>query len=343
MMNNIGPSAPHIHRQRSVAMVMREVCYALVPGILVAFYLFGSGVIIQCLLACLAAVGSEALILKLRKRPISFYLQDCSALLTGLLIGLTVSPLTPWWMTIMAAVFAIAVAKHLFGGLGHNLFNPAMAGYAFVLLCFPAAMTVWPDVTTPAPGLAVTIESIFLRGGPPDAVSGATPLGWLQTELAGMAMLSELQSSPLLGLFGGRGWEWLAMAWLLGGSWLLFRGIIRWPIPAAVLIGCLAPALLFHAFDPDAYASPMLHLFSGGLMLGAFFIATDPVSAATSVRGRLIYGTGIGLVVYLIRTFGNYPDGIAFGVLLMNASVPLIDHYTRPPVIGENRNGNADG
>lgn len=341
-MNNVAPSAPHIHRQRSVAMVMREVCYALLPGLLVAVYLFGSGVIMQCLLACLAAVGSEALILKLRQRPISFYLQDCSALLTGLLIGLTVSPLTPWWMTVTAAVFAIVIAKHLFGGIGHNLFNPAMAGYVFILLCFPAAMVIWPDVTLPAPGWSVTIETIFLGNSPPDAITGATPLGWLRTELTGMAMLSELQSSPLLGLFGGRGWEWLATAWLLGGSWLLFRGIIRWPIPVAVLMGCLVPALLFHAFDPDTYISPVLHLFSGGLMLGAFFIATDPVSAATSVRGRLIYGAGIGLLVYLIRTFGNYPDGVAFGVLLMNALVPWIDHYTRPRVLGESPTGNGN-
>lgn len=328
--------APHIHRQRDVAMVMREVCFALVPGIMVAVYWLGWGVLIQCLLACMAAFISEALILKLRQRPVMFFLRDGSALLTGLLIGVTLSPLTPWWITIIAAVFAMAVAKHLFGGLGHNLFNPAMAGYVFVLLCFPAAMSVWPDVTRGTPSLSQTLQTIFLPAGLPDGISGATPLSFLRMEIGNMAMLSEIHQTPLFGHIGGRGWEWLAAAWLLGGTWLLYRGIIRWPIPLAVLAGCLLPALLLHGFDPDTYLSPLFHLFAGGLMLGAFFIATDPVSAATSVRGRLIYGAGIGFIVWLIRTYGHYPDGVAFGVLCMNALVPLIDRYTRPPVIGEN-------
>lgn len=338
MSDPAGRSAPHIRRPRDVAAVMHEVSYALIPGILVAVYLFGWGVLIQCLLACAAALSSEAICLWLLRKPVTFFLQDGSAVLTGLLLGVTLSPLTPWWITVLAAIFAIVVGKHLFGGIGHNLFNPAMAGYVFVLLCFPAAMAVWPDVTGMAPSPAHTLQSIFFPGGTADGISGATPLGFLRTEVGNMAMLSEIRQAPLFGMIGGRGWEWLATAWLLGGLWLLFRGIIRWHIPAAVLLGCMAPALVFYGLDPDTYAAPLFHLFAGGLMLGAFFIATDPVSAATSIRGQLLYGAGIGGLIYFIRTFGTYPDGIAFAVLFMNALVPLIDRYTRPPVIGEKHN-----
>lgn len=330
-------SAPHIHSPRTVGAIMREVIYALLPGILVATLVFGWGVIIQCLLACAFAVGVEAMMLSLRQRPLTPFLGDYSAVVTGLLLALSLSPFTPWWATLLATAFAVAVAKHLFGGIGHNPFNPAMAGYAFVLLCYPATLSIWPDTTAAAPALGETLAAIFLGAFPTDAVSGATPLAHLRTELGRMTMISELHRDPLFGYVGARGWEWLATAWLVGGLWLLFRGIIQWRIPLAVILGFVSVSLVFHAYDTDVYASPLFHLFSGGLMLAAFFIATDPVSASTTPRGRLIYGAGIGLLVYLIRTFGGYPDGVAFAVLLMNAAVPLIDRYTRPLVVGERR------
>lgn len=337
MSNGLARSAPHIHRQRSVAAIMHEVACALIPGIIVAIVLFGWGVLIQCLLAYFSALLSEALILKLRRLPLRLYLADGSALLTALLLALTLSPLTPWWLTVSASAFAIIIVKHVFGGIGQNLFNPAMAGYVFVILCFPAAMNVWPDITTARADLPVTLNAIFTAAALPDAVSGATPLAYLRTAIDNMVMIPEIEQQPVFGLLGGRGWEWLACAWLLGGVWLWYRGIIKWRIPLSVIAGCAAASLLFYIHNPDSYASPLFHLFSGGLMLGAFFIATDPVTAASTPRGRLLYGAGIGILTYLIRTFGGYPDGMAFAVLIMNAFVPLIDQYTRPPVVGEQR------
>jgi electron transport complex protein RnfD len=336
-------ASPHIHAPVSVAAVMRDVLLGLIPGLLVHAWYFGPGIFVQCMLAAATALACEYGMLRLRGRPVRIFLYDGSALVTALLLALTLSPFTPWWATILGAAFAIVVAKHLYGGLGHNLFNPAMAGYVFVLLCFPAALTVWPQplgVAEARLGLTDTLAMIFTgapAGGTIDSLTGATPIGYLRTQLAQMAMISELRAHPLFGSVGGRGFETLAFAFLLGGAWLLYRRVIQWRIPASLIGGLFAASLLFYAIDADRYASPVFHLFSGGTMLAAFFIATDPVSAATTPRGRLIFGASIGVLAYLIRTFGGYPDGIAFAVLLMNAAAPLIDHYTRPAVLGEKR------
>ena len=329
-------SSPHLHSGLSVPALMLRVCLALVPGIVVYCSFFGWGVIIQCLLCILFALAFEYIALRLRKRPTQLFIKDGSALLTAVLFALTISPFSPWWASLLGLAFAILIAKHAYGGLGNNPFNPAMAGYVFVLLCFPAEMNQWPQVTQDIPGFKSYLGIIFDSGAVQiDALSGATALNDMKTQLNAMNMVSEIRLGDNFGQFAGRGWEWIGMAYLFGGIALLLMGCIRWHIPLAMLFSLVLASMLFNLFDSDVYPSPMFQVFSGGTLLCAFFIATDPVSAATSLRGKLVYGALIGLLVFVIRTWGSYPDGIAFAVLIANASVPLIDKFTRPPVIGE--------
>ena len=333
-------SSPHLHQARSVGQVMRQVIYALVPGILLSAWVFGSGVIVQCLLAMIFALGIEAWMLKLRDQPVSLYLADYSAVVTGLLYALALSPFTPWWINLVGIAFAIIVAKHCFGGLGQNLFNPAMAGFVFVLLCFPAELNHWPypsDVNTSA-SLLDTLKIIFI--GPAsvahfDALSGATTLAYMKSHLNAMSMVAEIRTSPLFGSFAGKGSEWIACLWLAGGIWLLFQRIIKWHMPVVFLATLFFISLMFYWYDDNVFVSPFFTLFSGGVMVAAFFIITDPVSSPTTPKGKIIFAAGIALLTYLIRTWGSYPEGVAFSVLCMNAAVPLIEHYTRPRVFGE--------
>ncbi len=328
------PSSPHLHADTSVSKVMLTVCAALLPAVAVSLMLFGWAVIVQILLASLTALAAEALMLKVRQRPLAPFLGDGSALVTAWLLALSLPAISPWWLTVLGTLFAIVVVKQLYGGLGYNVFNPAMAGYAMLLVSFPLEMTRWQVPGQPL-SLAQSLSLIF--GGPQDmdAVSGATVLDHLKTQLRlGETGIDPLMQSPLFGFFGGTGWEWINLALLAGGLFLLWRKIIGWQIPVAMLASLALCAGLFHVIDPNQYASPLFHVSSGAAILGAFFIATDPVSAATSPRGRLIYGAGIGLLVYVIRTWGGYPDGVAFAVLLMNMVAPLIDHYTKPRVFG---------
>jgi electron transport complex protein RnfD len=281
--------------------------------------------------------------LRLRGRPLRPALGDLSALVTAALLALSLPPLTLWWVTAVAAAFAIGVAKHLYGGLGYNLFNPAMAGYAVVLISFPVHMDGWlsargVESDRPAVGIAATLDYAFTgtlpEGAQIDAVTMASPLDVMQADLGRARMVSEITASPGFGGLGGLGWEWINAAFAAGGLWLLFRGVIRWHISTGFLAGLVGMALLFNLVDGDHYAPMSFHLFTGATMLGAFFIATDPVSAATSERGRLIYGAGVGVLTYVIRAWGKYPDGVAFAVLIMNMLVPVIDRYTRPRVYG---------
>ena len=334
-------SSPHIHKDTSVNKVMRQVIYALLPGIAVSTWLLGWGVIFQCLFAVMFAIAFEALMLFLRKKPLALFLYDGSAIVTALLFAVAVSPFTPWWVNLSGIGFAIIVAKHMYGGLGYNIFNPAMAGYVFVLICFPVDMTVWPVIRSVTDGGAGIIDSlvIILTGQPVatgiDSMSGATPLAYLKSQLSGMAMISEIRSSPLFGSLGGKGWEWINLAWLSGGCWLLFKRIIKWQLPVYFLASLFIISLVCYWYDSDIYLSPVFSIFTGGILLSAFFIVTDPVTASATPRGKIIYASGIGLLTYLIRTWGGYPDGIAFAVLIMNATVPLIDSLTRPDVLGE--------
>ena len=302
---------------------------------------FGWGVLFNIALACITALCCEALALKLRQRNIAATLSDKSALVTAVLLALCLPSLAPWWLPILGAAFAILLAKHLYGGLGFNPFNPAMVAYVILLISFPQQMTSWlkPDALIPTSlSLSETSSAIFSGQLPNtltwDAITQATPLDTLRTARTLDQNTLFIQQDTLFGLIGGAGWEWIAAAYFVGGLWLVIRRVISWHIPAAVLTGLLFPACLFNLINPAVFTSPTLHLFAGATMLGAFFIATDPVTAATSNKGRLVFGFGIGIITYIIRTWGGYPDGFAFAVLLMNLCVPIIDRYTKPRVFG---------
>ena len=337
-------TSPHITGTGSVPAVMREVLYALIPGAAVFCWFFGWGVLVNLALAAGTSVAAEAAMLRLRGRPVATTLRDNSALLTGVLLALCLPPLVPWWIPVIGALFAIVVAKQLYGGLGYNPFNPAMVGYVVLLISFPFELTLWPVPNAMAgngPGLLDTLRmnlaGILPDGTAIDALTMATPMDTIKTGLGLNQTLSEIMSGPAFGAYSGTGWEWINLLFLLGGLWLMWRNIIQWQIPAAMLVSLFVFALLFYLSNPDVYSSPVFHLLSGATMLGAFFIATDPVSACTTTRGRLLYGAGIGFFVYIIRTWGGYPDGVAFAVLLMNMAAPTIDYYTQPRVFGHRR------
>lgn len=332
-------SSPHTHGTNQTGQVMLTVILATVPGLLVTTALFGFGTLINVLLASAVAVSSEALILSLRKRPVAFFLRDNTALLTGILLGLALPPFTPWWVTVVASSFAIVFAKQLYGGIGNNPFNPAMVGYALVLVSFPVQMTTnWPvslqmDATATA-GIGDALSAIF-AGSNVDAFTGATPLDAYKHLIDKGTSDEVLAQSTFNGLLNG-GWEWVNLAYLIGGLVLIWRRIITWHIPVS-MIGALALCSLLFGWDEDMYTPLSLHMFSGATMLGAFFIATDPVSASTTPRGRLFYGAGIGVLLYVIRTWGSYPDAVAFAVLLMNFAAPFIDAYTQPRTYGHSK------
>jgi Na+-translocating ferredoxin:NAD+ oxidoreductase subunit D len=334
-------SSPHTGRPNRVDKVMLQVVMALVPGTLALIFYFGWGVVINLILALIAALASEALVMKLRKRPVLPPLLDLSATVTALLFAIAIPPLLPWWLVVLGMVFAIIMVKQMFGGLGYNPFNPAMAAYVLLLISYPVDMTNWLP-----PGLlaehslslgqilAAKFAGVLPHGLNMDAITMATPLDEMRTKLDLDQMISEIRQSPLWGDFGGKGWEWVGNWFLMGGIWMVYKRTITWQIPLAFLTGLVGMAALFWMFDPESYPFPLFHVFSGGAILGAFFIATDPVTACTTRAGQLIYGSAIGVLVYIIRTWGGYPDAVAFAVLLMNMAAPTIDYYTRPRVYG---------
>jgi len=338
--------APHVVAPSSVGRLMRQVLYTLIPTVVLHVVFFGPGLLIQIVLGVVTALAAEAAALRLRGKPLPPFLLDGSAIITAVLLALCLPPLAPWWLVVSGVAFAILLAKHLFGGLGANPFNPAMVGYAVLLVSFPARMLQWlpPNVAGLEPAslsFADTLTTIF-TGMPParftwDAITSPTPLDALRTDLALGMTMGEAHANAMFSTFGGKGWEWINLATLAGGGWLLALRIIRWQIPVAMLTALFVCASIMSAADPGGYAGPLFHLTSGASMLGAFFIATDPVSAATSDRGKLIYGAGIGVLTYVIRTWGGYPDGVAFAVLIMNLTVPLIDRYTIPRIYGHAR------
>ena len=234
-------------------------------------------------------------------------------------------------------LFAIVVAKHLYGGLGQNPFNPAMIAFAVCIVSFPALMSQWPPVDLKA-GFADQLALILGSAPRIDTMSGATPLDALKTALKlgeGSVSVAKIVADPrTYGHLAGHGWEWVAVAYLLGGLWLWQRKVISWHAPLSFIGGIALMAAALWLWNPGQFASPLFHLFSGGTMLGAFFIVTDPVSGCTTPKGKLIFGFAAGVLAYLIRVFGGYPDGVAFAVLLLNICVPLIDLYTQPPIFG---------
>lgn len=334
------PPAPYLFQPRTVRGVMGWVLVALLPAAAMQCYYFGPGLIVQFMLAAISALAAEALALALRRKPVMPSLTDNSALVTAALLALSMPPLAPWWLITSAAAFAMLLGKQVFGGLGMNPFNPAMLGYAVLLVSFPKHMTTWlPAAADVSLSFTQTCTAIFTGQLPDvlnvDVLSGASPLAAIKSGLSLRQTMDEIFTQPVFGSWGGRGWEWVSFGALVGGSLLLSLRIIRWHIPVSMLLGLAVTAVLFHQLDPGRHADMMFHLLSGATMLGAFFIATDPVTAATSPKGRLIYGAGIGVLTYVIRDFGDYHDGLAFAVLLMNLAVPLIDKFTIPRIYGE--------
>jgi electron transport complex protein RnfD len=341
-------SSPHGKAGLTTNQVMRVVCYACIPGIAAQSFFFGWGVIVQAILCVLIALAAEAIVLSLREKPVRTTLSDGSALLTGLLIALSIPPLAPWWISLIGVSFAIIIVKQLYGGLGFNLFNPAMAGYVVLLISFPVAMTNWmpvQQVMTYDIGFWDSASAIFtgftldgysvsqLRMAV-DGITMATPLDNFKTQIDLGLTASEITQSPIYGEYGGTGWEWINLGYLVGGLFLLKQGVIRWHIPVALIASLFTLTLISYVISPDLTLSPIATLFSGATMFAAFFIATDPISSSTTIKGRLIFGAIVGALIFMIREWGGYPDGVAFAILLANLGVPLIDYYTKPSVYG---------
>ncbi len=338
--------SPFISKPDSVARIMLRVLLALVPGIALYVWYFGPAILVSITLASLTALGTEALMLRLRDRPVAPFLRDNSALLTAWLLALSIPPLAPWWLVVVGTAFAIAIAKHLYGGLGNNLFNPAMVGYAVLIISFPAQMTHWiapHGLGQIELGFFDQLEYIFLGVLPHqttlDAVTMATPLDTLKTHLHLGQPVRQILDMPIYGRFGGHGGEMVAWGFLFGGLYLLAARIISWHIPVAYLGTLFVVAGIFHLVDQAHYVAPLFHWYSGAAILGAFFILTDPVSSPTTNKGRLIFAAGAALLTYLIRVYGGFPDGVAFATLLMNICVPLIVLYTQPKVFGKKDSG----
>ena len=333
-------SSPYIYSANSVTRIMLLVILALIPGIIAQVYFFGWGVIINITIAVSTAIVAEAAMLRLRQRPIKPFLLDGSAVLTALLLAIALPPLAPWWLIFFGTAFAIIIAKQLYGGLGYNPFNPAMVGYAMLLIAFPREMTTWlPASSYDLDFIDMLRYSLFEQlplTHTLDSISMATPLDLVKTQTGLEMTLNEISTKyhNSFGHLAGAGWEWVNVMYLLGGLFLIIKRIISWHVPVAFLGSLFICSLIFQLLDPNIHASPIFHLFSGATMLGAFFIATDPVTAATTLRGKLIFGAGIGILIFVIRNWGGYPDAIAFAVLLMNMAVPTIDYYTQPRVFG---------
>lgn len=345
-------SSPFIHQAKSTKVVMLTVILALIPGAAIQTSFFGFGVLINLFFCGLFALLAESFVLYLRKRDILATLQDNSALLTGLLLGLAFPPTLPLWMSLIGVSFAIIFAKQLYGGLGFNPFNPAMIGYALLLISFPIEMTTWlppENIAANTPSIKESLELMLFSQNVNSLQTGilnindfktlvdgstmATPLDVMKTEHRLAKMTSEIMSQPSFQL-NLLAWQWVNLGFLLGGLFLIINKTIRWHIPASFLISLFLTSSFLYWYDNELYNSGWFHLTSGATMLGAFFIATDPVSAATTPKGRIIYGASIGFLIVVIRTFGGYPEAVAFSVLLLNLAAPTIDHYTKPVIYG---------
>ncbi len=301
---------------------MRAVIYSLVPACLVAIYLFGPSALGVLLVATLGCLATEVFCQRLMRQPVT--IADGSAAITGILLALNLPPTSPWWMTLLGAVIAITVGKQVYGGLGANPFNPALVARVVLLISFPVQMTTWSH---PAP-----------LGSGLDLVTTATPLGeWKNAVMLTGQMREVAQGSTLNHLLGnmpGCVGEVSALALLLGAAYLFYRRILTWHIPMTFVGTVVILSGLFWLVNPGKYPDPLFHLLTGGLVLGAFYMATDMVTTPVSPKGMLVFGVGCGVLTVLIRLFGGYPEGVSFAILLMNAATPLIDRYTRPKIYG---------
>ena len=333
-------SSPHTHSPNTTPRIMRDVLLATLPGIFTLTWFFGLGTLSNIIIAAFFAMGFLALILKLRQRPIAFYLKDYSALLTAVLLAVALPPASSWWLIAVGMFFSIVIAKHLYGGLGYNPFNPAMVGYVVLLISFPQAMTQWlapAGINDAGPlfDMKPLLAQVF-GGVTLDGLTAATPLDTFK-QATGLTTADIYSQQPIFnqGFIAGAGYEWVNAAFLLGGIGLLLRKIFTWHAPIAMLASLSLLSIIFYdSGSSSSGGSPFMHLFSGATMLGAFFIVTDPVTSTTSNKGRFIYGACIGTLIFIIRTWGNYPDAMAFAVLLMNFAAPFIDYYTVPRTYG---------
>ena len=345
----INASSPHQVIRLSTEKLMKMVILCLIPGIALQCYFFGIGVLIQIILASLVALASEAMILKIRKRPISLTLKDNSALLTGVLIAISIPPLAPWWIITIGTFFAIVFVKQLYGGLGQNLFNPAMAAYVLLLISFPVQMTTWIPNHSLLPFSTSLFDQInaFFTGFTSDGytvqqlsvdidgLTMATPLDTTRNALQSGQLITDIVQSAAYKSSSWQAIHWINLGFLLGGLVLLYKRVIQWYIPIGFLAAMSVFSSIAFFYNPEINVSPFFHLFSGATMLGAFFILTDPVTASTTVKGRILYGVLIALIVVIIRNIGGYPDAVAFAVLLGNMCVPLLDYYTQPKAYGK--------
>ncbi|AIS11436.1 electron transporter RnfD [Pseudomonas chlororaphis subsp. aurantiaca] len=311
---------------------MKRVLLATLPGLLALFWLFGWGILINLLLACASALAVEAAVLRLRQWPLRPFLGDGSALVSATLLALALPPYCPWWLTVSATACALLFGKHLYGGVGKNPFNPAMLGYALALVSFPQQMTHWP--ASHGLDLLGGLQQIFgiaSDSSAPDAWAQATALDSLRINKS--LTIDELfAGNAAFGHFGGKGVEWVNLAFLAGGAFLLQQRVFSWHAPAGMLGSLFVISLLcWNGSGSDSHGSPFFHLLTGATMLGTFFIVTEPVSGPKSAKARLLFGVGVGLLTYLIRTWGGYPDGVAFAVLLMNLAVPALERLAAPP------------
>ena len=321
----VSPS-PHTHGPESTQTIMRDVLIALAPAMLVSILASGWSVLMLILVGAAACVLTEFLIQKyLLKRPVT--VSDLSAVVTGCLLALNLPPDSPWWLIVVGSIVAIGVAKMTFGGLGQNIFNPALVGRVFLLVSFPVLMTSWDDS-----------GSLF---GLVDAFSGATPLGAVKEGLKNGLTLSEITADNLtLGqeLFfkmGGSTGELSAAALILGFIYLLCRRVIKATIPVTIIATVAVISGIFHLANPEHYTGPLFNIFTGGLLLGAIFMATDYVTSPMTTKGQIIFGVGIGLITVFVRYFGSYPEGVSFAILIMNCTVPLLNKYCKPRRFGE--------
>lgn len=343
---NIKPvSGPHVVQVRRVEDIMRKVILALLPSVGWGVLVFGWPVLYLTIITVFAALLFEAFCLKLKGSCGRTVLMDGSAFLTGLLVAMTLPPWAPWWIGVVGSGIAIILGKQVYGGLGQNLFNPAMLARVALLISFPIEMTTWVDTNSLlfGPGLRESL-AITGSGNLIDAVTGATTLGAIKTGFSTGQTLPMLLSEHN-GLLAFIGWErgslgeTSSLLLLLGGGWLMRERVISWHIPMSLLVTLLLLAIVFHWYDPLRYMGPWTHLNSGALMLVAFFIATDYVTSPNTPLGQILFGCGCGMLIFVIRSWGGYPEGTGFAVLLMNATTPLIDHYIRPRIYGRYRNG----
>lgn len=318
----VSPS-PHVHSVETSRKIMYRVVYAMIPALLWSVFVFGINALWVTFIAVAACLVFEYVIQKylLNVKP---SVTDGSALITGILLAFNVPANLPWWIIVIGALAAVGIGKLSFGGLGSNIFNPALVGRVFLLISFPVQMTSWPVV-----GESET-----------DGLTAATPLGIIKEGLTSGTSVSQIsQELPsttdmLLGNMGGSLGEISALLLILGGLYMLYKKVITWHIPVSVIGTVAAVAVLFWLIDPQSYVNPVYHILTGGLMLGAIFMATDMVTSPMTPKGQLIFGAGIGIITISIRLFGAYPEGISFAILIMNAFTPLINNYVKPKRFG---------